>query len=182
MLFLRFHPCLRSGLVLQVCVSTHFLPVRTQTEKIKICLMEKIVSYGNLFWVCRHIRQCHSASYHVVDLRHVKEPYTAWVRCFVGQIYQPLFLTRDSPASLPDGSGCWMRMIWMRVLGLQTSHLLLKYTKSGYGTVLTAACARQGSSVGGFMYLLHCGLKTLVRFSYLPQLAWNFPTGIHSVL
>jgi hypothetical protein len=42
----------------------------------------------------------------VVDLRHVKEPYTAWVSCFFGQISRPLFLTRDSPASLPDGSGC----------------------------------------------------------------------------
>jgi hypothetical protein len=33
------------------------------------------------------------------------------------------------------------------VLWQQVSHLLLKYTKkSGYGTVLTAACARQGCS------------------------------------
>jgi hypothetical protein len=31
-------------------------------------------------------------------------------------------------------------------LGQQVSHLLLKYTESGYGTVLTAACARQGCS------------------------------------
>jgi hypothetical protein len=30
------------------------------------------------------------------------------------------------------------------VLWQQVSHLLLKYTKSGYETVLTAACARQG--------------------------------------
>jgi hypothetical protein len=29
----------------------------------------------------------------------------------------------------------------------QVSHLLLKYIKSGYETVLTAACARQGCSV-----------------------------------
>jgi hypothetical protein len=28
----------------------------------------------------------------------------------------------------------------------QVSHLLLKYTKSGYETVLTVACARQGCS------------------------------------
>jgi hypothetical protein len=27
-------------------------------------------------------------------------------RCFVGQISRPLLLTRDSFASLPDGSGC----------------------------------------------------------------------------
>jgi hypothetical protein len=32
------------------------------------------------------------------------------------------------------------------VLWQQVSHLLLKYTKSGYETVLTAACARQGRS------------------------------------
>jgi hypothetical protein len=30
------------------------------------------------------------------------------------------------------------------VLWQQVSHLLLKYTKSGYETVLTAACAHQG--------------------------------------
>jgi hypothetical protein len=40
-------------------------------------------------------------------------------------------------------------MIPMRVLGLQASHLLLIRTKSGYGTVLTAACARQGCSDSG---------------------------------
>jgi hypothetical protein len=32
------------------------------------------------------------------------------------------------------------------VLWQQVGHLLLKYAKSGYGTVLTAACARQGCS------------------------------------
>jgi hypothetical protein len=42
------------------------------------------------------------------------------VRCFVGQI-------------------SWFE----KVLWQQVSHLLLKYTKSGYETVLTAACARQ---------------------------------------
>jgi hypothetical protein len=30
------------------------------------------------------------------------------------------------------------------VLWQQASHLLLKYTNLGYGTVLTAVCARQG--------------------------------------
>jgi hypothetical protein len=40
----------------------------------------------------------------------------------------------------------------MRVLWQQTSHLLLKYTKSGYGTVLTAACARQGCSASGLVW------------------------------
>jgi hypothetical protein len=37
----------------------------------------------------------------------------------------------------------------MRVLGLRTSHLLLIRTNFGYGTVLTAACARQNRSAGG---------------------------------
>jgi hypothetical protein len=34
----------------------------------------------------------------------------------------------------------------MSVLGLQTSHLLLILTNLGFGTVLTAACAREGCS------------------------------------
>jgi hypothetical protein len=38
-------------------------------------------------------------------------------------------------------SGCFEKVLWQQV-----SHLLLKYTKSGYETVLTAACARQGCS------------------------------------
>jgi hypothetical protein len=38
-------------------------------------------------------------------------------------------------------SGWYENVLWQQV-----SHLLLKYTKSGYGTVLTAACARQGCS------------------------------------
>jgi hypothetical protein len=37
--------------------------------------------------------------------------------------------------------------IWVySILWKQVSRLLLKYTKSGYETVLTAACARQGCS------------------------------------
>jgi hypothetical protein len=59
---------------------------------------------------------------------------------------RPLFLIHDSPASLPDGSGCWTGMIRMSVLRRQPSHLLLIRTNLGYGTVLTAACARQGRS------------------------------------
>jgi hypothetical protein len=35
-------------------------------------------------------------------------------------------------------SGRFEKVVWQQV-----SHLLLKYTKSGYETVLTAACARQ---------------------------------------
>jgi hypothetical protein len=60
--------------------------------------------------------------------------------------YRGLFLTCDSPASLSDGSGCWIKMIRMSVLWRQTSHLLPILTKLGYGTVLTAACALQGCS------------------------------------
>jgi hypothetical protein len=41
----------------------------------------------------------------------------------------------------------------MSVLGRQTSHLLLIRTDLGYGTVLTAACARQGCSATDY-YLL----------------------------
>jgi hypothetical protein len=41
-------------------------------------------------------------------------------------------------------------MLWQQV-----SHLLLKYTKSGYGTVLTAACARQGCSANDYNYYYH---------------------------
>jgi hypothetical protein len=68
------------------------------------------------------------------------------VRRFVIKIFRTLFLTRDSPASLQDGSGCCIGMIRISVLGLQASHLLLIRTNLGYGTVLTAACARQGCS------------------------------------
>jgi hypothetical protein len=35
----------------------------------------------------------------------------AWVRCFVGQISWPFSHPWYSPASLPDGSGCWIRLI-----------------------------------------------------------------------
>jgi hypothetical protein len=38
-------------------------------------------------------------------------------------------------------SGLFETVLWQQV-----SHLFLKYTKSGYKTVLTAACARQGCS------------------------------------
>jgi hypothetical protein len=85
-------------------------------------------------------------------LRHVKEPYRARVRCFVGQISRTLFLTRDSPASLTDGSVCWIRLIHTRVLELQASHLLLIRTNLGYGTVLTAACAYRGCGANGLVF------------------------------
>jgi hypothetical protein len=38
------------------------------------------------------------------------------------------------------------------VLGLQASHLLLIRTNLGYGTVLTAACARRGCSAIYYYY------------------------------
>jgi hypothetical protein len=41
-------------------------------------------------------------------------------------------------------SDSFEKVLWQRV-----SHLLLKYTESGYETVLTAACARQGCSATG---------------------------------
>jgi hypothetical protein len=44
----------------------------------------------------------------------------------------------------------------MRVLGLQTSHLFLICTNLGYGTVLTAACARQGCSASGLDFSIQC--------------------------
>jgi hypothetical protein len=37
-------------------------------------------------------------------------------------------------------SGWFEKVLWLQV------SQLLKYTKSGYGTVLTAACTRQGCS------------------------------------
>jgi hypothetical protein len=43
-------------------------------------------------------------------------------------------------------SGWFEKELWQQV-----SHLLLKYTKSGYGTVLTAACTRQGCSATEWM-------------------------------
>jgi hypothetical protein len=58
------------------------------------------------------------------------------VKCFVAKLADP-FLARDS-ASLPDGSDCWIRMIWLRVLGLEASHLPLIRTNLGYGTVWMA--------------------------------------------
>jgi hypothetical protein len=74
------------------------------------------------------------------------------VRCFAGKISRTLFLTRDSPASVTDGSGCWLRMLRTSVLGRSVSHLLLIRTNLGHGTLLTAACARQGCSATDYYY------------------------------
>jgi hypothetical protein len=50
----------------------------------------------------------------------------------------------------------------MSVLGLQASHLLLIRTNLGYGTVLTAACARQDCSSGGFVWFVLVLLECLI--------------------
>jgi hypothetical protein len=60
--------------------------------------------------------------------------------------FPDLFLTRDIlllryKMALVVESGLFQTALWQQV-----SHLLLKYTKSGYETVLMAACARQGCS------------------------------------
>jgi hypothetical protein len=60
--------------------------------------------------------------------------------------FPDLFLTRDIlllryQMALAVESGLFEKVLWQQV-----SHLLLKYTKSSYGSVLTAACARQGCS------------------------------------
>jgi hypothetical protein len=60
--------------------------------------------------------------------------------------FPDLFLTRDIlllryQMTLVVESGRFEKVLWQQV-----SHLLLKYTKSGYGTVLTVACAHQGCS------------------------------------
>jgi hypothetical protein len=47
------------------------------------------------------------------------------------------------------------------VLWQQVSHLLLKYTKSGYGTVLTAAWASQGCSATDYFY--HLAANTIIQ-------------------
>jgi hypothetical protein len=54
----------------------------------------------------------------------------------------------------------------MRVLGLQTSHLLLIRTNLGYGTVLTAACARQGCSASGLFVFFLCPQNISVFRTY----------------
>jgi hypothetical protein len=41
----------------------------------------------------------------------------------------------------------------MSVLRKQTSHLFLIRANLGYGTALTAACARQGCSAGGLDFM-----------------------------
>jgi hypothetical protein len=61
--------------------------------------------------------------------------------------FPDLFLTRDIlllryQMALVVESGRFETVLWQQV-----SHMLLKYTKSGYETVLTAACARQGVSM-----------------------------------
>jgi hypothetical protein len=45
------------------------------------------------------------------------------------------------------------------VLRQQVSHLLLKCIDLGYGTVLTAACARQGCSATRYLFIYDRGLE-----------------------
>jgi hypothetical protein len=62
----------------------------------------------------------------------------------------PNFLTCFSPVIFSCFATRWLWLLNQAdsktVLWQQVSHLLLKYTKLGYETVLTAACARQGCS------------------------------------
>jgi hypothetical protein len=84
---------------------------------------------------------------HSLKLSHYRDIYdfrdgATWCcrfmrsNCSVGRISRTLFLTRDSPSSLLDGL-CW---------GSRLATLLLIRTNLGYGTVITAACTRQGFS------------------------------------
>jgi hypothetical protein len=105
---------------------------------------------------------------HVVDLRHGKEPYRAQVRCFVGKMSRSLLLTRDSPASLPDGSGCCIRMIrvcWGCSLATCSSYALTEAIEP-----LTAACAHQGSSATDDDYYYY--------YYYIKSKYYNHSTGL----
>jgi hypothetical protein len=60
--------------------------------------------------------------------------------------FPDLFLTDDIlllryQMALVVELGCFETVLWQQI-----SHLLLKYTKSGYEIVLTEACTRQGCS------------------------------------
>jgi hypothetical protein len=63
---------------------------------------------------------------------------------------RPDFLTCFSPVIFSCFTTRWLWLLNQADLKTgvvaAVSHLLLKYTKSGYETVLTAACARQGCS------------------------------------
>jgi hypothetical protein len=61
-------------------------------------------------------------------------------------------------------------MIRTRVLGQQASHLLLIHTNLGYGTVLTAACARQCCSVSDLV-LIHWLLFCCIEANYCRDFA-----------
>jgi hypothetical protein len=66
--------------------------------------------------------------------------------------YVNLFLTRDIllfryQMAVVVGSGCFEIM-----LRQQVSHLLFQCTDLGYGTLLTAACTRQGCSASDLVW------------------------------
>jgi hypothetical protein len=56
----------------------------------------------------------------------------------------------------------------MSVLRQKTSHILLNCPNLGYGTVLTAACAHQGSSATVLLLLLLLLLLPLEKTKLLP--------------
>jgi predicted RNA binding protein YcfA (HicA-like mRNA interferase family) len=69
---------------------------------------------------------------------------------------RPNFLTCFSPVIFSCFATRWLWLLNQDdskfVLRQKVSHLFLKHTKSGYGTVLTAACARQGCSASGLIF------------------------------
>jgi hypothetical protein len=66
-------------------------------------------------------------------------------------------------------SGWFDKVLWQ-----QLSHLLLKCTKSGYGTVLTAACSRQGCRVGGYHhYMWDMRFSRRCQWRYCSSALWR---------
>jgi hypothetical protein len=66
--------------------------------------------------------------------------------------FSPMILLLRYQMALVVESGCFE---WV-CLGLQPSHLLLIRTNLDCGTVLTAACARQGCSATHYYYYYYC--------------------------
>jgi hypothetical protein len=75
------------------------------------------------------------------DKSHVKEPYRPWVNALSAKFPEPCV----SPV-------IFLLRYQMAVLKWQTSHLLFIRTNLGYGTVIMAACARQGRSATDYYY------------------------------
>jgi hypothetical protein len=110
-----------NGKEISLCVGNNDRPIRRRDKFIRQVPINFQISVGNGGEVkpsvpCRRFTAC-------------KKPYTAWVRCFVGQISCILFLTRDIlllryQMALVVESGRFEKVLWQQV-----SHLLLKYTK-----------------------------------------------------